>query len=76
MVYICCIMIGIPFLITNFRKGGFLALFHDRSGAVRQYGILCARKKSSKNTLFSVLRIFADKKSPLAVRFLQGKRPK
>jgi len=29
------ISIGIPILITNYRKGGFLALFYDRSGAVR-----------------------------------------
>ena len=57
-------MEGIPFLITNYRKGNFLALFRDRSGAVRQYGIPHAREKSSKNALFSVLRIFAEKKSP------------
>jgi len=68
--------LGIPFIITNYRKGGFLVLFYDRSGAYVQYNIPRARKKSSKNTLFTVLRIFADKKSPLAVRFLQGKRPK
>ena len=46
------------------RKGDFLVLFRDRSGAVRRYSIPHARKKSSKNALFSVLRIFAEKKSP------------
>ena len=28
--------IGIPFVITNYRKGVFFAIFRDRSGAVRQ----------------------------------------
>ena len=56
--------LGIPFLITNYRKGVFLALFRDRSIAVRRVRLPRAREKSSKNALFSVLRIFAEKKSP------------
>ena len=28
--------VGIPFVITNYRKGVFFAIFRDRSGAVRQ----------------------------------------
>ena len=50
--------------VRTHRKGDFLVLFRDRSGAVRRYSIPHARKKSSKNALFSVLRIFAEKKSP------------
>ena len=56
--------LGISIIIANYRKGDFLVLFRDRSGAVRRYSIPHARKKSSKNALFSVLRIFAEKKSP------------
>ena len=29
-------MLGIPFVITNYRKGVFFAIFRDRSGAVHQ----------------------------------------
>ena len=49
------INLGIPFLITNYRKCVFLALFRDRSIAVRQVRLPRAREKSSKNALFSVL---------------------
>ena len=49
------------FFITNYRKGGFSALFCVRSIGVRQVRLPRVRKKSSKNTLFTVLRIFADK---------------
>ena len=31
-----CKSVGIPFVITNYRKGVFFAIFRDRSGAVRQ----------------------------------------
>jgi len=60
--------VGIPFVIGNYRKGVFSALFRDRSGAVRLCGIPYACEKSSENALFSVRSIFAAKKSPLQVK--------
>ena len=56
--------LGIPFVITNYRKGDFLALSRDRSIAVRRVRLPRAREKSSKNARFSVRSIFAVKKSP------------
>ena len=61
--------IGIPFVITNYRKGVLFAIFRERSGAELQYSTPHARKKSLKNALFSVLRIFADEK-PTALRLV------
>ena len=66
-----CKSVGIPFVITNYRKGVFFAIFRDRSGAVRpvKYSNPRVRKKSSKNTLFSVRSIFAVEK-PTAMRLV------
>ena len=55
--------------VRTHRKGDFLVLFRDRSGAVRRYSIPHARKKSSKNALFSVRSIFAVEK-PTATRLV------
>ena len=38
-------LLGIPFVITNYRKGGFLALFRDRSLVVCQIQL---RSRSQK----------------------------
>ena len=35
-IFLLSSFIGITFLITNYRKGVFFAIFRDRSGAVRQ----------------------------------------
>ena len=53
----------IPYLL-NTEKASFSRFFVTVRAQYVQYSIPHARKKSSKNALFSVLRIFAEKKSP------------
>ena len=60
------VLLGIPFLITNNRKGGFLTLSANRSLIVCPYNFVRVCLKSFKNTRFTALRVFTEKKLNLA----------
>ncbi len=69
-------ILGKTFLITSYLKGVFFACFGKSLLEVFVYVSRKSLLKLPEKCGFKVQSIFAVKKSPLAVWFLQGKHPK